>query len=475
VRAQRLSDDAVTIWRAGLAAVDGRRLVSQAVTPVAHDRLQIGHRTYHLPPPGRLIVVGAGKAAAAMALGLSDALQPWPAFHHRLIGWINAPESQLTGGRIGQVELHAGRPPGINLPTPAALFGTEKILELVASAQPEDLVVCLLSGGASALLTAPLPDLQLEDKIEVAALLSRSGVSIEAMNTVRRCLSRVKAGGLARRCRARQMVCLVISDVPGDDLATIGSGPTCLSAPPDPVEAWKILHTAAETIGEPIPPRVIACLQRQQAALQPAALQAPREQSVAPPGCEVEHLMLGNNAVAVDAAGQTAVQLGYRYWMESSRKPEGLVEPLAVQLTARWLRMRQPSALHDCLISGGEPTVQLPPADRRGRGGRNQQLALACLIACQRSADPHVQRLTGMALVSAGTDGEDGPTDAAGAVIDAAVMARCQQLGLDPQAFLDRCDAYRFFEATGGLLRTGPTFTNVCDLRVALVQPEPTI
>lgn len=467
---EHLSDDALRIWRTGLAAVDGQQLVNQAVKLVDAERIEIGSRVYHLPPQRRIVVVGAGKAAAAMAIGLREAVQGWPGSEKRLVGWINAPQSELTGGRVGQIELHSARPPGINLPTPEALEGTQKILELVASAQPDDLVVCLLSGGASALLTAPIPGLQLEDKVEVGRMLSRSGVSIEQMNAVRRCLSSVKAGGLARRCRARNLVCLVISDVPGDDLATIGSGPTWVSESTDPVRAWNILRRASEAIGEPVPPRVAQCFRQQLADATPVTSEQHPE-AISRLSCHVEHVMLGNNAVAVDAAGQCAVQLGYRYWMESSRTPEGLVGPLGEQLTRRWIRMQQPGALHDCLISGGEPTVQLPPADRRGRGGRNQQLALACLLACQRSEDPKVQRLHGMALISAGTDGEDGPTDAAGALIDAAVMARSRHLGLDPQTFLDRCDAYRFFEATGGLVKTGPTFTNVCDLRVALVGP----
>jgi hydroxypyruvate reductase len=186
----------------------------------------------------------------------------------------------------------------------------------------------------------------------------------------------------------------------------------------------------------------------------------PLERQTVNPNCQVTNLVIGNNATAVDAAGLEAERLGYSHAMISASEPEGPAEEVAAQLTAMARRMRDSDG-PDCLISGGEPTVRLAPAQRRGLGGRNQQL---CLAALAELAD--WQRL---ALLSGGTDGEDGPTDAAGAWVDEQVAAAARQAGLDARAYLERNDAYRFFDRAGGLLKTGPTHTNVGDLRVITV------
>ena len=175
------------------------------------------------------------------------------------------------------------------------------------------------------------------------------------------------------------------------------------------------------------------------------------------------NIVLANNATAVDAAGLEAERLGYSHAMHCAREPEGLVEPIGRHLADMAASMRE-SQGPDCLISGGEAAVKLAPEADRGLGGRNQQLALAALIRLQEiGAD-------GIALVSAGTDGEDGPTDAAGAIVDADLIARAAAANLDAADFLRRNDAYRFFDAAGGLLKTGPTHTNVCDVRVVTVE-----
>jgi len=180
-----------------------------------------------------------------------------------------------------------------------------------------------------------------------------------------------------------------------------------------------------------------------------------------------EPMVLANNATAVDAAGQKAVALGYRYWMKSEKKSEGDANLLGQQF-AKQMNSTLDQSHIDCIISGGEPTVVLPPSSMRGLGGRNQQLVLAYLYWFEQNGGWPLN--SEMAFVSGGTDGEDGPTDAAGAFVDRQVFERKKLLQLNPADFLTRCDAYHFFQETSGLLQTGPTGTNVCDLRIGLVR-----
>ncbi len=336
----------------------------------------------------------------------------------------------------------------MNEPTPEGVAGTAEILRRVESLSADDVCFVLLSGGGSALLPAPVDGISLADKLAVTRQLSAAGANIAELNTVRKQLSRTKGGGLARACRAGRMYTLVISDVPGDPLDTIASGPTV----PDGANADDALAVLAR-FGErgAWPAAVLAHLERR--LPRPAA-----------PTCRVENLIIGNNALAVDAAGAEAERLGYSHAMQSAPGPEGAAEDVGRHLARLGLGMLAGPG-PDCLISGGEPVVTLAPLERRGKGGRNQQLVLAAaemLLAQGRAG--------GVALVSGGTDGEDGPTDAAGAVVDGDVLARAAAAGLDASDFLARNDAYHYFSATGGLLQTGPTDTNVCDVRVVAVE-----
>jgi hydroxypyruvate reductase len=321
------------------------------------------------------------------------------------------------------------------------------MLRLVGELTPSDLCICLLSGGGSALLPAPAAGLSLQQKIAVTKLLSESGANIEQLNCVRRQISRFKGGGLARACRAGHLVTLVISDVLGDPLDLIASGPTVCQLDESPALALGVfeqLHIVDHPSARPI----VDFLRQQTPTKQPAS-------------CSVEHVVLANNATSVDAAGVEAVRLGYAHAMLSATQSEGAAEEVGRHLAKMAERMRYTPG-PNCLISGGEPTVKLADPAVRGLGGRNQQLALAALAelgACER-----------IALLSGGTDGEDGPTDAAGALIDADVAARAKALRLDPLDYLARNDAYHFFEQLDALLKTGPTHTNVCDLRVITVE-----
>lgn len=449
---QQLRNDALAIWQAGVEAVRSDRLVLDNVV-VDGDALHIGDEILSLRAIHRIAVVGAGKAGAGMAAGLQQALGDRLLQEKQVVGWINVPADCVSD--LHPIHLHAARPAGKNEPTAEGVQGAERILEIASALGPNDLCLCLISGGGSALLPAPAAGVSLADKQALTRHLSAAGANIQELNTVRKQLSRIKGGGLARACGAGRLIALVISDVLGDPLEIIASGPTVFD-PSTPQDALAVLQKfqALE-----IAPTATWYLQ--------SRLSAPAFDSFS---TQVTNLIIGNNAVAVDAAGIEAERRGYSHAMFATRELEGGAEDIGFHLAEMAKRMAvEPGP--DCLITGGEPTVTLAPPDVRGKGGRNQQLALAAF--CQATSE---QTLPGTVILSGGTDGEDGPTDAAGAFITAEMMERAEQLQLDPWDYLRRNDAYTFFEKVGGLIQSGPTHTNVCDVRVVVVdrvQPQP--
>ncbi len=442
--------DARAIWYAGLAAVRSDQLVRKALR-LEGPLLVIGDDTIPLRRLRRIVVVGAGKAGAGMAAAVEEVLGPQLAEEKQLAGWINVPAD--CAGPLSRIHLHAARPAGVNEPTTAGAAGATEILRLVESLEPDDLCLCLLSGGGSALLPAPAEGITLDDKLAVTRHLSAAGANIEQLNTVRKQLSRIKGGGLARACRAGRLISLIISDVLGDPLDVIASGPT-VEDRSTPEAALAVLQQfSAREAG--IPAAVFEWLQRA------CALVAPPQRLK----CQVTNLVIGNNAMAVDAAGKEAQRRGYSHAMTSPRQSEGLAEEVGRHLAAQARQMRDQPGPH-CLISGGEPVVRLVESSRRGQGGRNQQLALAALETFWEAGAGDV------AFLSGGTDGEDGPTDAAGAFFDARILQAAGERRLSPREFLARNDAYRFFAPLDALLQTGPTHTNVCDLRVVCTYRE---
>jgi hydroxypyruvate reductase len=464
----QLRDDALAIWHAGVEAVRSDRLVRENVR-IDGEWLVVGDEQLRLSEIGRIAVVGAGKAGAGMAAGLEAALGPRLMDEKQLTGWVNVPADCVPTNTSPQRErgfsasprrthLHAARPAGVNEPTAEGVLGTEMILEIVGSLGPRDVCLCLISGGGSALLPAPVAGVSLAEKQTLTRLLSAGGANIQELNTVRKQLSRVKGGGLARACRAGRLISLIISDVPGDPLDVIASGPTVHDTA-TASDALAILQRYG--IDESAAPAAMAHLRKR----------ADSGDAPAKPTCRVTNVVIGNNAVAVDAAGIEAERRGYSHAMDSARALEGPAEEIGVHLAQMALRMRSESG-PDCLITGGEPTVKLVPPEERGKGGRNQQLVLAALVellqqspALPTSPSPPPS----LCLLSGGTDGEDGPTDAAGAFIDADILRRLKETGLDSADFLRRNDAYHFFAPLGGLIQTGPTHTNVCDVRVVVV------
>ena len=248
-----LRNDALAIWRAAVSSVDSERLVRNVVRRSA-ETLTVCDQVLALDSLGNICVVGGGKAGAGMAAAFEEALGP--DLSDRLQGWVNVPDDCVRPLR--NIELHGARPPGLNEPTEHGVLGTRRILDLVGALGKDDVCVVLLSGGGSALLPAPVPEISLEDKQQVTRQLSRAGAGIEELNCVRRQLSLIKGGGLARACRAGTLICLIISDVIGDPLETIASGPT-IECPDGPADALSVLNQHLPD--EQVPPAALKYLQ----------------------------------------------------------------------------------------------------------------------------------------------------------------------------------------------------------------------
>lgn len=438
---EKLREDALAIWHAGVNAVQSDRLVQDFVQ-VAEGLLLCGDFELPLDQIGKIAVVGAGKAGAGMAKGLEQSLGA-DLCKRKLTGLVNVPAD--CAKKLGVIKLIPGRPAKLNEPTAEGVAGARQMLELVSSLQKNDLCICLLSGGGSALLPLPASGITLEDKLSVTRFLALRGANIAQLNTVRKHLSAIKGGRLASACRAGFLITLVISDVMGDPLDVIASGPTYPDSTTT-MHAREIL-TQFGAGKEPWFARVEALLKSSHPPPRPTA--------------EIQHFIIGNNAVAVDAAGIEAESRGYSHAMTSSRKLEGDAEELGRNLAQLAKQMRDNKG-PDCLISGGEPVVAWSGENERGLGGRNQQLTLAAVDEVR--GDAH-----GICMLSGGTDGEDGPTSAAGAWLNELTYANAQKLGLNPATFLAKQDAYHFFQRVGGLIETGATHTNVGDLRVIVV------
>ena len=437
-------DDAVAIWQAGVAAVDSAKLVRDAVR-VGGGAVHLAGESVPLAEIDRVVAVGAGKAGAGMAAGLEAALAGTGL---PLTGWVNVPADCVR--ESDRIRLHAARPAGVNEPRPEGVAGTRRILDLVRSLGPRDLCVVLLSGGGSALLVAPADGVTLADKGAVTRLLASRGAAIDELNTVRKHLSAVKGGGLARACTAGHAAALVVSDVIGDPPDVIASGPT-VRGTSTPIDALAVLRRFAPDRAD-VPDAVWE------------TLRAAADRVAGSVGGGMRTAIIGSNRTAVEAALLDAAARGYVLVNDGEpRGGEAAGEGRRLLARARELRDRVDPARRLCFLSGGEPTVTLAETDAPRKGGRNQELVLAALAATWDEG------LGDAVILSGGTDGEDGPTDAAGAIADQSVIDRARALGLDPRDFLAVNNSHPFFEATGGLLKTGPTHTNVMDLRVLIL------
>ncbi len=436
-----LLEHARSIWQSAVDAVRPEPLVRQALADSANGIANA------IREARRVLVFGAGKAGGAMAAAVESALTD---HLDKMEGIVNVPAEAVVSLR--KIRLHSARPAGSNQPTADGVTGAQEILRLAQRAGPEDVALCLLSGGGSALLPAPAEGLTLADKQAVTALLHACGATINEMNAVRKHLSAIKGGRLAEAFAGRRLFSLIISDVIGDPVDVIASGPTSADTSTyacalDVLEKYRLTYR--------VPAPVLLHLRRGQAGELPETLKA------LPEG--VRNIIIGNNVRALAAAQRVASGLGYRV-LNLGARIQGETREVATALAGVLESVRhdgEPMAAPVCILSGGETTVTLG-ADH-GLGGRNQEFVLAAFAALG-SAD-----MRQCVVLSGGTDGEDGPTDAAGAWADESASVRAETLGLDCRDFLRRHDAYSFFAKTGCLIKTGLTATNVMDVRVMLI------
>lgn len=404
------------------------------------DRLLANGEVYDLTQ-GSVYVVGAGKAAAAMAAAVEEFLGD-----RVLDGVVVVKDGHSLPLR--RVRVHEASHP---VPDARGVEGTAAMLALLDQTRPEDLVIVLISGGGSALLPAPVEVTTLAEKQAITRELLACGATIEEINTIRKHCSRVKGGQLARAIRPASCLTLVLSDVIGDPLDAIASGPTV----PDPTtydDARAILRRYG--IEDRVPASIRRHLERG------AQGEVPETPTVGDPCFDrARNLIVGNNLQSLRAARERAGSLGFHTLLLTTAL-QGESREVARALAALLLEVRRsghPLSPPACFLLGGETTVTVRG---KGKGGRNQELVLAAAIAIAGVED--------VVVFSAGTDGTDGPTDAAGAVADGETWARAKQIGLDPQGALQENDSYYFFRGIGDLIQTGPTLTNVMDVTLLL-------
>jgi len=437
----RLRDDSRAIFDAGVAAVDPLVAVHRAVVRRG-DELEVDGVTYDLRAYSKVYVVGTGKGSAVMARGLESILAD------RLsAGAVTVKYGH--GAPVNRVTLYEAAHP---IPDAAGVQGASAAMDLVRQAGAEDLVFCLLSGGGSALWPAPCDGISLAEKQRMTGLLMDCGARIDEINVIRKHLSSIKGGQLARLAAPARVVTLVLSDVVGDRLDAIASGPTV----PDPTTFRDCLNILAHyELLDRVPDSIHAHLQQ---GLRGVVAETPK--SGDPVFKLGQTVVVANNRLALHAACETAQARGYKTLLLSSTL-EGEARHIArmhAAIAQEICQSGQPIPPPACVISGGETTVTVRTD---GKGGRSQEFALAAAL--------HVAGLHNTVVLSGGTDGTDGPTDAAGAMVDGRTLARAEALGLQAEAFLHRNDAYHFFQALDDLLLTGPTGTNVMDMYVVLV------
>jgi len=444
--------DARTIFSAALERVDPVHMLARTVR-LRGERLCIETETetreFDLTTFDRIVAFGAGKASARMALGLEAILGDRL---HRGVVVVKTGHVE----RLSRIELLEASHP---VPDGSSVAAAQALLALGGEADERTLFLGLTSGGGSALLCAPGPGLSLEDKRETTKVLLACGASIREVNCVRKHLSAIKGGGLAAALAPGTVVNLILSDVIGDDLSAIASGITA----PDPTRYEDALALLARyRVLDQIPASVRRALEEGQAGRRPETPKAgdPHFQ-------RTHNLILGSNHQAVLAARTRARELGYATLALTSRL-EGeareagrFLMAIAEDMRDRRLPLEAPA----CLLCGGETTVTLRGD---GKGGRNQEMALAALARVEQEPE----RMAGITFLSAGTDGNDGPTDAAGAFASSELLARAASRGLSAARFLERNDSYAYFREIDGLLVTGPTNTNVCDIQIVLVVAE---
>jgi len=431
---------AVQILTRALSAVDAYAVTSRAIR-LDGDTLLVEGRPFSLGPGARVIVIGAGKAGAPMARAVEDVVGD------RVTGGLVVVKTGNTVP-LGRIALREASHP---LPDAAGEEAARAMLSLASGLDPQDLVLCLISGGGSALLPLPREGVTLQEKIATTDLLLRSGADITEINTVRKHLSRIKGGQLARAVSPARLVSILISDIVGSPIDAIASGPT---VPDTTTFADALAVLERHRLTERVPPAVLASLRRGAAG---SLVETPKPGD--PVFANATTAVVADNAIAAKAAVAEAEELGFHsrllstYIEGEAREVGRVLAGIAREVAAT----DHPVARPACLVCGGETTVTVRGA---GRGGRNQEVALG--------AGRALAGIPMVLLASFATDGTDGPTDAAGGVADGTSWARAYAKGLDPAGHLADNNAYPLLDAVGDLLRIGPTNTNVNDLMLIL-------
>jgi len=445
-RLEEMRDMAKAVFLKAVSAVDPYQRLKE-IARIDRNRLIIGaeevsEKVFDLNNFGKIFLVGTGKASSSMAQAIEEI------FGGRITkGLITTKYGHALPLRFTEI-IEAGHP----LPDPKGLEGARKIKDLLTNTGPKDLVLFLISGGGSALLPLPADGITLEEKQELTQLLLDCGADIKEINTIRKHISQMKGGWLARWAFPSTVITFILSDVVGDPLDVIASGPTV----PDTStfqEAWEILKRYG-LINE-----IATSIQNH--------LQAGKEGKIkeTPKAGEgvfekVHNMVIGSNIVALRAAEKEFSSVGFNTITLSSSIVGETREAARFHgaIVREVVSTGKPISRPACILSGGETIVTIRG---NGLGGRNQEFALSGAF--------EIRGLEKVVLLSGGTDGTDGPTDAAGAMADHTTITRARQMGLDPMKYLENNDSYHFFEKLGDLLITGPTRTNVMDVRILLV------
>jgi hydroxypyruvate reductase len=438
-RAQR--EKALPILSAALEAVDPVAAVKRHMA-LRGSELLIGERTYDLDKYHRIYVIGGGKAGGSMAQAAEEILGK-----HLTDGTINTKYGYLADTKT--VRIHeAGHP----IPDAAGMGGAREMVDLASTASEGDLVICLISGGGSALMTLPVEGVRLEDMEALTSSLLRCGATINEINTIRKHLSQIKGGNLSRAAYPADVVSLILSDVVGNPLDVIASGPTV----PDSTsfaDAYEIVERY--DLEEELPSSIIEHLRRGRDGVVP---ETPKEGD--PLFANTYNLIIASNEIAAQAAIEKARNADF-HTMLLSTYVEGEAREVAYVFCAiakEILHSGHPLPRPACVVAGGETTVTIRG---EGKGGRNQELALSAAI--------QLDGLDQTMVVALATDGTDGPTDAAGAIADGSTLRRARDKKLLARDYLANNDSYHFFEQLDDLLLTGPTNTNVNDLAFVFV------
>jgi glycerate 2-kinase len=441
INEQFLRSSAKNIFRFALKAVDPFYAIKKRLK-LDQDNLWVDGSLFRLRDIRRIWVIGAGKASAPMAQAAEKILGP--KIHEGVVVTKHGYVAPLSRIKL----LQGGHP----LPDAKGIKATKRILKLMSNLDQNDLVICLISGGGSALLVSPSRGISLKDIKELTDQLLRCGADIKEINTIRKHISEVKGGRLAQMAHPAHMITLILSDVIGSRLDSIASGPTAPDTTTFP-DCLKIIQKYK--LRDRIPPSILSHLKK---GAQGKIEETPKPGS--PIFKRVRNFIIGSNSLALEAARQKAEDLGFNAAV-LSRPVSGDTTRAALRHADLAKRIREicdPVSPPACLISGGETTVKIRG---KGLGGRNQEFVLVAAIRIAGSKN--------IVMLSAGTDGTDGPTDVAGAICDGKTIKRALKKRLDPKQYLENNDSYHFFQKLGDLLKTGPTNTNVMDIHLILV------